>query len=309
MTTHDDRQRSARERIIAARKKLEVFTRRDEQDRIFASDGEHEYEVAVTLEDAGTNCSQADIPKVVIGRRSLECLESGDITALFWWGVKPHSPDQRAVTTSDRYASNCLLDWTEDWESQWGYDNDEDVVIAAEVDFRTYYICPVRDDDGEILGYRIAFGDVESGYDWIGEVAIDGEPGERSLEDAKAIADAHCESWLREVVDYQSTLEHDLFIVVSGWKDREGNPRIRRDERRIFYRSDDPGVGEIEIVATVDEFDDGFDAPTRRWIVSGSTLSNSSDRLESLLESEIIRHANAFGRTGSQRASEQTPEN
>ncbi len=306
MTAHDDQQRELSDRLMAALKKLGVFTRRDERDHLFASDGKHEYEVAVALADADTNRGQTDVPKVVIGRRSLERLESGDITALFWWGVKPHPPGRRPVTMSDSPASNCLLDWTEDWESQWSYDSDEDVVIAAEinVEFR-YYICRVRDDDGEILGYRIAFDNVELGYDLIGSVVIAGEPAERTMEEAKAAAEAHCASWLGES---HLTLEQDLLTVVSAWKDKDGNPRIRRDEHgRIFYRADEPDVGEIEIAVTIDE--EGFDAPTRRWTVSSYMLTDYySDRLESLLQSEIISHADAFGTTGSQGASERTPE-
>ena len=55
MTAHDDQQRELSERLMAALTKLDVFTRRDEQNRLFASDGEHEYEVAITVDEGDTN--------------------------------------------------------------------------------------------------------------------------------------------------------------------------------------------------------------------------------------------------------------
>jgi hypothetical protein len=98
MTPETEQQRVADERLVAALKAVGVFARQDELDRIFYTDGEDEYEVAVVLaEDA-----DGPFPGGVwtIGQYALGQLEAGDIEMLWWpmdeddpvWGPKDSQP-------------------------------------------------------------------------------------------------------------------------------------------------------------------------------------------------------------------------
>jgi hypothetical protein len=88
MTAPDDEQRELNARLRSALKKNRIYTRRDKQNRLFASDGEHEYEVAVTTDEADANYGHDGAPKLIIGQRTLRELEGGSIGALFWWGYQ-----------------------------------------------------------------------------------------------------------------------------------------------------------------------------------------------------------------------------
>jgi len=55
MTAYEDQERELSDRLMAALTKLEVFTRRDEQNRLFDSDGKHECKVAVNADDGDAN--------------------------------------------------------------------------------------------------------------------------------------------------------------------------------------------------------------------------------------------------------------
>jgi hypothetical protein len=80
------------------------------------------------------------------------------------------------MTTSESSSDDYLLTWEDD------EDSDEDGAIAAWFENPTYHVWPVRDDDGEIVGYAMDGGDVDSGYEPIGSVDIDCEPGEPTLQ-------------------------------------------------------------------------------------------------------------------------------
>ena len=81
MTAETEQQRLAEERLVAALKALGVFARQDQLGRIFYTDGEDQYEVAVVLtEDA--DFFPAEV--WTIGQYALGQLEAGDIEVLWW---------------------------------------------------------------------------------------------------------------------------------------------------------------------------------------------------------------------------------
>jgi hypothetical protein len=181
MMPHDDQQRELSDRLMAALTKLDVFTRRYEQNRLFASDGEHEYEVAITVDEGDTNYGHRGASKLVVGQRTLRGLEGGAVSALFWWGVKRPSPQKPAVTAEPVSPYYEPLEWSREGLI------DQDDIIEAQGDDWQYEIWSITGSDGEILGYEIRGGDMEESGD-IGSLDIDGRPGERTLQDAKAAA-------------------------------------------------------------------------------------------------------------------------
>jgi hypothetical protein len=87
MTAETEQQRVADERLVAALKALGVFARQDEMGRIFYTDGEDQYEVAVVLtEDADDVAGPW-----TIGQYALGLLEAGDIEVL-WWPMDDDDP-------------------------------------------------------------------------------------------------------------------------------------------------------------------------------------------------------------------------
>lgn len=83
MTEPDDEQRDLNARLKAALQQNSIFARHDEQNRLFASDGKREYEVAIIPEETDTDYGAA---KLIIGQRTLRSLESGNVGTLFFWG-------------------------------------------------------------------------------------------------------------------------------------------------------------------------------------------------------------------------------
>ena len=178
-----------------------------------------------------------------------------------------------------------LLSWSDDDLSR--FSDNADAIVAEDGD-RTFHVWPVRGDVDEILGYRIVLDISESGDSFLGSVEIQGELGELTLHDAKAVADAEGESLLDE-------LQLALRAVVSGWKDRAGNLRVRFDSTGgMFYPVGEGGGLEIHIFAGTD-YEDMFDATRRYWMVGWDNLFNDSDHLESLLQQHIAKHAKALG--------------
>jgi len=169
---------------------------------------------------------------------------------------------------------------------KWSSDEliDQDDRIEAEGDDWTYEIWTVTDDDGEIR-YQIRGGDMEESEDigW-----------RDTLRGAKAAAQANYAARYLEV-------EKMLFDVVSSYEDDYGNPLTRRDEQgRLFCRVEKLG-GEIEIVATLVDYGDSFDAAAHRWTVclrSVLAYQYSGDWLEGLHED--MRRAGVLDSEGSQ---------
>lgn len=181
-----------------------------------------------------------------------------------------------------------LLLWSDDEWSE--YSENEDAIVAEDGD-RKFHIWPVRGDDDEIFGYRIEVGNLESGYRSLGSAEIQGDLGELTLHGAKAAAEAEVQSQLEEV-------NVALKALVSDWKDRAGNPRIRFDATgAMFYPVDESGDVEIRIFAGTD-YEDRFDPAERSWMVGWDNLFNHSDSLESLLQQQIAEHAAALGISG-----------
>ena len=89
MTAETEQQRVADERLVAALKALGVFARQDELGRIFYTDGDDEYEVAVVLEDAEGGLFPGGV--WTIGQYALGQLEAGDIEML-WWPMDEDDP-------------------------------------------------------------------------------------------------------------------------------------------------------------------------------------------------------------------------
>ena len=256
VTTENGEQADADERLIAAMKKLGVFSRIDEDGRVLAYDGEKEYEVTVDLTrllSKGTGIHQRGI---AVGTSSLGRLERGDVMELFPQGVvsavgEEHGSAARQTPVSPHYAP---LEWERDTDYLDGDDG-----IAAEGDDWRYTIYPVHGTDDEVIGYRVSGGDYESG-DEFGSSLVGGKVGELTLAKAKAAAAA----------DYASRYcEAEGFLdgLIDDWDDDDG-PRTRRnDQGRIVCRVDEPGIEEVEVVATLADYD--------RYYASGRSVALS----------------------------------
>lgn len=150
----------------------------------------------------------------------------------------------------------------------WGEDDDIDELSAWSDDW-TYSITAVRRDDDAIIGYRISGGDIESGDD-LGSLLIEGERGERTLEEAKASAQADYAGRYREADQF-------LDDLLGDWEDDDGNPMTRRtDQGRIVCRVNEPGIDEVEVVSTLVDYGDGYDAKSRIVSVCLRTLLSFS---------------------------------
>lgn len=160
----------------------------------------------------------------------------------------------------------------------------DELEIEAHSDDWIYQIWSVNGENGELLGYQIRGGDVDES-DNIGSLNIDGERGERTLEDAKAAAQANYAGRYCEA-------ERLLFDAVSGYQDDDGHPLTRRDAAgRIFCRVELMG-GEVEIAATLSDYADSFDVTGRCWIVCLRSILvylNGGDWLEGMHDD--MRHA------------------
>lgn len=141
-----------------------------------------------------------------------------------------------------------LLDWADDEDGIFG---ENDGVIVAWFGDRTYYIWPHRQADAGIVGYRIMAGHFEGEHMPLGSLEIDGEPGERTLEDAKAAADAEATALLDQE-------QLALVAVATKWTDGAGGSRVRVDGMQIFYRIGTAADAEVELIASPN-FEDWFD--------------------------------------------------
>lgn len=258
MSAGDDEDARARLRLIAAMKKLGLFSRVDDRGIVLGFDGQQEYEVAVDLSRLLSKAAAQR--KIVVGKSSLAHLENGDVTALFPYGVvSPTNEGTEAAQAAPVSPHYRQLQWVAD-----DRDTDDDGLIAEGDDW-TYSIGPVRQGADEVIGYRVSGGNNESGTTKFGSSLVGGMPGELTLEKAKAVAQQ----------DYSSRyLEADRFLdgLLCDLADDDG-PRTRRNDRgRIMCRIDDPGIDEVEVVSTLEDYGDGYDAVNRRVTICLRTL-------------------------------------
>lgn len=247
VTTENVDHANAVKRLVAALNVLDVRFRVDEGERILVWDGRQEYEVTVDL--SRLLSTGAGRRRIVVGRSSLDRLERGVVTALFSQGIMPPADDDSdpsAVPTpvSPHYAP---LQWEPDTDNL----DDHGALAAASEDW-TYRIAPVRGNSDDIIGYRVSGGDYESG-DEFGSALVGREIGELTLDKAKAVADVDYASRFREAEGF-------LDGLLADWDDDDG-PRTRRNEQgRLVCRIGEPGLNEVEVVATLRDYGDGYDA-------------------------------------------------
>lgn len=178
-------------RLIEAMKKLGVFSRIDEDGRILAFDGRQEWEVSVDLSRLLTRQVGGYLSReIAVGKSSLGRLEAGDVKALFPGGILPA---EEIVADTPMAANYRPLEWSSDQNSL-----DAEQCLVAHGDDWTYRISPILGWDDEVIGYRIAGGDIESGEEGLGSSLIGGEPGELSLAKARAVAETNYAARYRE---------------------------------------------------------------------------------------------------------------
>ncbi|KQY07962.1 hypothetical protein ASD37_08290 [Mycobacterium sp. Root135] len=142
---------------------------------------------------------------------------------------------------------------------------DGDDFLEAQGDDWKYTIYPVCGHDGETIGYHVSGGDNDSRDD-IGSTLLYGKRGELTLPKARAAAEANYVSRYREA-------EQFLDDLLDDWEDDDGDPLTRRnDSGRIVCRVDVAGIDEVEVVVTLHDYGDGFDATSRRATVSLRTV-------------------------------------
>jgi hypothetical protein len=149
----------------------------------------------------------------------------------------------------------------------------------------------LHDGRHDIVGYRVSGGDYESG-DEFGSALIGGEIGESTLDKAKFAAEADYASRYREAEGF-------LDGLLADWDDDDG-PRTRRNEKgRIECQIDEPGLEKVEVVATLRDYGDCYDANERSVSVCLRTLlSHSSNGDREALVDEIRRLIRLETRSG-----------
>jgi hypothetical protein len=226
MAITDDEQSLVNERLISALEKAGVFSRIDEYGSVLAFDGKHEYEVTVDLNRLlSKRVDGYQSRRIVVGKSSLTRLENGDVAELFPGGIV-QSSENRLVEDTRLAANYSQLVWDGDAESL-----EEGDVLKAQGDDWTYEISPICGDGGGVLGYRVSGGDIDSG-DTFGSSMIGGEIGELTLAKAKTAADAH---YAARYLEAEALLE--------GLVGRD-------DQGKLVCQVDEPGLDEVEVVAT-----------------------------------------------------------
>jgi hypothetical protein len=263
MAIGDEEHRLLNERLISALEKAGVFSRIDEYGSVLAFDGKHEYEVTVDLNRLlSKRIDGYQSRRIVVGKSSLARLENGDVTELFPGGIV-QSADKR-LAEDNRVAQNySRLVWDDDSESL-----AEDDVLKAQGDDWTYEISPICGVDGDVRGYRVSGGDVDSG-DAFGSSMIDGEIGELTLAEAKAVAETnYAARYLEAEVLLESLIERD-------------------DQGKLVCRVDEPGLDKVEVVATLRDEGDFYDGRGHVTVCLRTILSCGGDR--SVLLDELRR--------------------
>lgn len=180
MTEDNDEPRDLNGRLIAALKTVGAFSRVDDDGRILAFDGKQEYEATL---DFDRLLSRTSGRHIALGKSSLARLEHGDVKELFPGGIS--LPAAGRPADAPVAANYSPLQWDADRDSL-----EEDEALTAQGDDWRYEISPICGDFGEVLGYRVSGGDIDSG-DQFGSSLINGEIGELTVAQAKAFAEAN----------------------------------------------------------------------------------------------------------------------
>lgn len=215
---------------------------------------------------------------IAVGTSSLNRLERGEIAELFPPGVHPGS-SHASDSAQKEPSSPCYAPL--EWESDSEYLDGDDGLAAQGDDWR-YTIHPVLDDEGATIGYRVSGGDFESGTTDFGTALVAGEIGELSIDSAKAVAEADYRTRHLEVQQFLTTL-------LDGYEDDDGVRTRRTDAGQILCRVNESGVDEVEVVASLSDWDD-YDPGSRVALLSLRTILisyNNGDR-DALLD-EIRR--------------------
>ena len=254
MAMTDDEQSLVNERLISALEKAGVFSRIDEYGSVLAFDGKHEYEVTVDLNRLlSKRVDGYQSRRIVVGKSSLTRLENGDVTELFPGGIV-QSSENRLIEDTRLAPNYSQLVWGGDLESL-----DEDDVLKAQGDDWTYEISPICGDGGEVRGYRVSGGDIDSG-DAFGSSMIGGEIGELTLAKAKTAAEAHYAARYLEVE-----------ALLAGLVGRD-------DQGKLVCQVDEPGVDKVEVVASLRDEADYYDGRGRVTVCLRTILSCGGDR-------------------------------
>lgn len=153
------------------------------------------------------------------------------------------------------------------WVHDADYFDGDDALEAAGDDWQ-YKIHPVHESAGGIIGYQVSGGDYESS-DQIGSAEVGGKRGELSLTGAKAAAEANYASRYCEA-------ERFLDDLLDAWGDEYGPRTYRNEQGRIVCRVDESGIDEVEVVVSLRDYADGYDAARRSASVSLRTVLSFS---------------------------------
>lgn len=264
----------AEQRLLSAVKNLGVFSRIDGDGRVLVTDGLNEYEVIVDLSRLLSKRIDYHQRVIAVGTSSLNRLERGEIAELFPQGA--HRGDSQATDSAcEEPSSPCYTPL--EWEADGDYLDGDDGIAAQGDDWR-YNIHPVHDDDGTTVGYRVSGGDFESGTTDFGTALVKGKIGELSIDKAKAVAEADYRTRHLEVEQFLTTL-------LDAYEDDDGVRTRRTDAGQFLCRVDESGVDEVEVAATLSDWD-GYDPGSRTAILSLRTILiyyNNGDR-EALLD-------------------------
>ncbi len=169
------------------------------------------------------------------------------------------------------------LDW--EWDEECPHCDGEKDTLAAQAsgDDWIYCICPIRKDGGEIIGYRVSGGDVESG-EMLSFFQPSGQLIKPTLAKAKATAEASYAERFAEV---------DGFLDAFLDKGQDDGLHIWRDGA-VFCQIDESDPDGIQVDVTLKDYGDsgGYGAVTLCF----RTISGCFDRQSLVDEVRRLLH-------------------